>query len=119
MIDPYEILGVGHNATVAQLKKAFHRLARECHPDSDPDNPWAEDEFKALSAAYELLSDSKRRAPYMTGAKSAATEPSVHPGRRRRERQMPRPETSDTINLPNPPGRLRPRANAPRPPGLI
>ena len=64
MIDPYEILGVRSNATGPQLKKAFHRLARECHPDSDPDNPWAEDEFKALSAAYELLSDPNQRREY-------------------------------------------------------
>ena len=67
MIDPYEILRVSPNATGPELKKAFHRLARECHPDRDPDNPWAEDEFKALSAAYELLSDPKRRALYDRG----------------------------------------------------
>ncbi|NQV83604.1 MAG: J domain-containing protein [Rhodospirillales bacterium] len=67
MIDPYEILGVQRGATGPELKKAFHKLARECHPDSDPDNPWAEDEFKALSAAYELLSDPKRRALFDRG----------------------------------------------------
>ncbi|MBC8339421.1 MAG: J domain-containing protein [Rhodospirillales bacterium] len=67
MIDPYEILGVQSGATGPELKKAFHKLARECHPDSDPDNPWAEDEFKALSAAYELLSDPKRRALFDRG----------------------------------------------------
>jgi DnaJ-class molecular chaperone len=67
MIDPYEILRVPSSATGPELKKAFHRLARECHPDSDPDNPWAEDEFKALSAAYELLSDPRRRAQYDRG----------------------------------------------------
>jgi len=67
MIDPYEILGVSRDATGLELKRAFHKLARECHPDSDPDNPWAEDEFKALSAAYGLLSDSKRRALYDQG----------------------------------------------------
>ena len=64
MIDPYQILGVRSNATGPQLKKTLHRLARECHPDSDPDNPWAEDEFKALSAAYELLSDPNQRREY-------------------------------------------------------
>ena len=67
MIDPYEILRVSLDATGPELKKAFHRLALECHPDSDPDNPWAEDEFKSLSAAYELLSDPKRRAQYDRG----------------------------------------------------
>ncbi len=67
MTNPYEIMGVNHNTTGPQLKKAFHKLARECHPDSDPNNPWANDEFKALSAAYELLSDPKRRALYDSG----------------------------------------------------
>lgn len=67
MTNPYEIMGVNLNATAPQIKKAFHRLARECHPDSVPDNPWADDEFKALSAAYELLSDPMRRALYDKG----------------------------------------------------
>tara|TARA_B100001250_G_C19681680_1_gene736138 strand:+ start:55 stop:954 length:900 start_codon:yes stop_codon:yes gene_type:complete len=67
MTNPYEIMGVKLNVTKPQLKKAFHKLARECHPDSDPNNPWANDEFKALSAAYELLSDPKRRALYDRG----------------------------------------------------
>ena len=61
MIDPYEILRVSPDATGPELKKAFHRLALECHPDSDPSNPWAENEFKELSSAYDLLSDPGRR----------------------------------------------------------
>ena len=64
MNDPYQILGVNAGASDDELKKAFRRLARECHPDSDPGNPWAEDEFKELSAAYELLRDPKRRVQY-------------------------------------------------------
>jgi DnaJ-class molecular chaperone len=67
MTNPYEIMGVKLNVTESQLKKAFHKLARERHPDSDPNNPLANDEFKALSAAYELLSNSKRRALYDSG----------------------------------------------------
>lgn len=67
MTNPYEIMGVNPNATVPQLKKAFHKLARECHPDIDPNNPWANDKFKALSAAYELLSDPKLRVLYDSG----------------------------------------------------
>lgn len=67
MKDPYKILGVLPDANDAELKRAFRRLARECHPDSDPDNPWAEDEFKELSAAYDLLSDSDRRQRYDRG----------------------------------------------------
>ena len=67
MKDPYKILGVQPDANDAELKKAFRRLARECHPDSDPENPWAEDEFKELSAAYDLLSDADRRTRYDRG----------------------------------------------------
>ncbi len=67
MKDPYKILGVRADATAGELKQAFRRLARECHPDRDPKNPWAEDEFKELSAAYDLLSDSGRRARYDRG----------------------------------------------------
>ncbi|MFQ5764286.1 MAG: DnaJ C-terminal domain-containing protein [Rhodospirillales bacterium] len=64
MKDPYDVLGVPREATPDDLKRAYRRLARECHPDSDPMNPWAEDEFKELSAAYDLLSDPGRRAHY-------------------------------------------------------
>ncbi len=67
MKNPYEILGVPPGASVEVLKKAYRRLARECHPDSDPGNPWAEDEFKELSAAYDLLSDPGRRQRYDRG----------------------------------------------------
>ncbi len=67
MKDPYEILGVKPGVNADELKKAFRRRARECHPDSDPDNPWAEDEFKEISGAYGLLSDKHLRARYDRG----------------------------------------------------
>ena len=67
MKDPYDILGVRPGVNADELKKAFRRRARECHPDSDPDNPWAEDEFKEISGAYGLLSDKHLRARYDRG----------------------------------------------------
>lgn len=100
MIDPYEILGVTRNATLPQLKKSFHRLARECHPDSDPGNPWAEDEFKALSAAYELLSDPKRRALFDRGEISG--DGTKRPPRRAAEepsKASPKTKRSKTAGL--------------------
>ena len=57
MVDPYEVLCVPSSADKAEIKKAHRRLARELHPDRDPDNPLAEERFKELNAAYEILSD--------------------------------------------------------------
>jgi len=106
MIDPYEILGVSSNATGPQLKKAFHRLALECHPDSDPGNPWAEDEFKALSAAYELLSDPKRRALYNRGEISGD-------GTKRPSRRVTKESPKAATRKPQQPKRAKPSQKAP------
>jgi molecular chaperone DnaJ len=62
--DPYEVLGVARDADDAQIKKAFRRLARELHPDVNKHDPEAEEKFKEAAEAYEILSDSERRATY-------------------------------------------------------
>jgi molecular chaperone DnaJ len=62
--DPYTVLGVGRDAGEAQIKKAFRQLARELHPDTNPDDPDAEEKFKEAAEAYEILSDPDRRATY-------------------------------------------------------
>ncbi len=61
--DYYEILGVDRSADEGEIKKAFRRLARTHHPDVN-DSPEAEEEFKEIAAAYEVLSDAERRATY-------------------------------------------------------
>lgn len=61
--DYYEVLGVGRDADEKEIKKAFRRLARTHHPDVN-DSPEAEEEFKEIAAAYEVLSDAERRAIY-------------------------------------------------------
>ena len=61
--DYYDILGVARTADEAEIKKAFRRLAREHHPDVNQD-PGAEDRFKELAEAYEVLSDPERRSVY-------------------------------------------------------
>ena len=58
------MLGVGRDADEAEIKKAFRRLARELHPDANPDDPEAEEKFKEAAEAYEVLSDADRRRQY-------------------------------------------------------
>jgi molecular chaperone DnaJ len=62
--DYYEILGVPRTASDAEIKSAFRRLARELHPDVNKQDPHAEEKFKEAAEAYEVLSDSERRATY-------------------------------------------------------
>jgi molecular chaperone DnaJ len=62
--DPYEVLGVPRDADETQIKKAFRKLARELHPDVNAHDPKAEEGFKEAAEAYEILSDSERRATY-------------------------------------------------------
>ncbi|UTW46530.1 molecular chaperone DnaJ [bacterium SCSIO 12696] len=62
--DYYEVLGVAKNASEAELKKAYRRVAMKHHPDRNPDNKESEEKFKEASEAYEVLSDSEKRAAY-------------------------------------------------------
>jgi len=62
--DPYEVLGVERDASEAEIKKAFRKLARELHPDVNKHDPEAEEKFKAAAEAYEILSDPERRRTY-------------------------------------------------------
>ena len=62
--DFYDLLGVGRDATEDDLKKAFRRLARQYHPDANPDDAEAEARFKEIALAYETLSDPQKRAHY-------------------------------------------------------
>ena len=78
--DLYAILGVSKDATDAEIKKAFRRKARELHPDVNK-APDAEDRFKELNEAYDVLSDANKRAQYdrfgtIPGAPEATTSTS-------------------------------------------
>lgn len=62
--DYYEVLGVNRNATEDEIKKAYRKLARKYHPDVNRDDPEAEEKFKEVNEAYEVLSDKEKRARY-------------------------------------------------------
>ncbi len=64
MKDLYETLGVGRNASASEIKKAYRSLTRKYHPDKNPGDKAAEERFKSVSSAYEVLADSDRRANY-------------------------------------------------------
>jgi len=62
--DYYEVLGVEKNATEAELKQAYRKLAIKYHPDKNPDDPSAEEKFKEAAEAYEVLSNAEKRQRY-------------------------------------------------------
>lgn len=62
--DLYEVLGVAKNASDDEIKKAYRKLAMKYHPDRNPDNKEAEEKFKEIQKAYDVLSDTNKRAQY-------------------------------------------------------
>ena len=62
--DYYEVLGVDKSASEDEIKRAYKKMARKYHPDLNPDNKEAEEKFKEVNEAYEVLSDSDKKARY-------------------------------------------------------
>src|ERR1700749_3103897 len=65
--DYYKTLGVGKNASDEEIKKAYRKLAREYHPDRNPGDKQAEEKFKEISQAHDVLSDPEKRKAYDRG----------------------------------------------------
>ena len=79
--DPYQALGLGADASTANISRAYRRLARALHPDSQPGDVAATDQFRAVSDAYELLSDPVRRTDWDRRHRRQASSPQRAPGR--------------------------------------
>jgi DnaJ-class molecular chaperone len=75
MRDPYDVLGVPHGASEAEIKKAYRRLAKAHHPDRNPGDPKAQERFSEINAAHDLLADKDKRAAFDRGEIDAEGKP--------------------------------------------
>lgn len=81
MKNPYEILGVAQTASAAEIQSAYRKLAKKLHPDLNPGDKAAEDKFKEVAGAYDLLSDAEKRRRFDAGeidASGAERPPQQH-----------------------------------------
>jgi DnaJ-class molecular chaperone len=75
MRNPYDVLGVARSASEAEIKKAFRKLAKTYHPDSNQNDPKAKDKFAEVNSAYEILGDAEKRGQFDRGEIDAEGKP--------------------------------------------
>jgi curved DNA-binding protein CbpA len=109
--DPYQALGLGADASTADISRAYRRLARALHPDSQPGDAAAE-QFRAVSDAYQLLSDPARRSDWDRRHPHPARGPQRPPGHTALPQRPAEPQiwplSPHTANPPHPSGGPRP-----------
>src|SRR5215216_7274805 len=88
--DPYEVLGLSRDASQDDIQQAHRKLVRKYHPDTNPEDPRAEERFKEAQQAYEVLSDEKKRREYDEGLRTSSRGSS---GRARSRESASRPRT--------------------------
>ena len=93
--DPYSLLGLRHDASPAEISRAFRRAARVTHPDSRPGDPAAAERFNAVTAAYETLRDPRRRAAYDQAHAAVRSVAHAHSGARAVRWATPRPAATE------------------------
>src|SRR3982075_131069 len=72
--DYYEVLSVSRQASLEEIKRSYRKLAVKFHPDKNPDDPHAEEKFKELGEAYDVLMDEEKRAAYDRFGHAAFTQ---------------------------------------------
>src|SRR3546814_15916611 len=77
MADPYSTLGVAKNASEAEIKSAYRKLAKQLHPDRNKENPKAAEKFSDVTKAYDLLSDKEKRVQFDRGEIDADGNPAM------------------------------------------
>ena len=86
--DPYNALGLSREASQDDIQQAHRKLVRKYHPDANPEDPRAEERFKEVQRAYEVLSDEKKRREYDEGLRTSSRG---SPGRSRSRERSSRP----------------------------
>ncbi len=99
--DFYQVLGIPDSASAADIKKAYRKLAKQYHPDANPDNPKAAERFKTISEAHAVLSNAEKRAKYDRMRKLGAFEGFARGGESRGNARAEPEETFDFGDLGN------------------